>query len=122
MANKDLATKILADITVASAEVVDVQGAESLTYLLETIDTTNVALEHGDDDALADAADVPEDFIIVGDATGALSGNDVVYDGVDTAVIGYVGGKRYVRATITNPATNAAICTVKGDLLKSPGV
>jgi hypothetical protein len=115
-----MATKIDADITVASTDIIDTQGAESLTYLLATINTTSVALVHGDDSALADVSDVGADFIIVGDSNGTVVGNDVGYTAATTAQIGYVGKKRYVKATITNAATDTTIVTVKGDLLLAP--
>lgn len=122
MAKRDMATTIVPDITVASTDIIDTQTAESITYILETVDGTSVAFEDGDDSGLSDAADVEDKFLIVGDAVGAVTGNDVAYDAVTTANIGYVGKKRYVRATVTTPATNAAICVVKGDLLLNPGV
>ncbi len=120
MASKDLATKIVPDITVASADIIDTQGAESLTYMLHTKATTNVAFQDGDDSGLSDAADVAAKFLIVNDSDGTLTLNDVLYTAAVTANIGYVGKKRYVKATVTNAATDTTILTIKGDLHKSP--
>lgn len=49
-------------------------------------------------------------------STGAY----VLYDGADTARIGYVGDKRYLQANIVNPATDTTISVIKGHLRKSP--
>jgi len=120
MSKKDMATRINPDITVASEDIIDTQGAESLTYILGTKATTNVAFEHGDAANLSDASDVGADFLIVADSNGALTGNDVLYDAAVTANIGYVGKKRYVKATVTDAATDTTIAVIHGDLLKAP--
>lgn len=119
--NKDGASKMNVQTRVVSGTtILDTQGAESGTFLLPVINTTSVALQDGDDSGLSDAADVAEAFIVVGDAGGTLSGNDVAYAATGNGVIGYVGKKRYVQVTVTNAVASSSIMFVKGDLHKSP--
>lgn len=119
MAIKDLATKINPDITYSSGDTLDTAGYMSATFILETINTTSVAMEESDNGT--DWTDVAAANIIKADGVaGAVAGNDVTYTAAGTAVIGYTGKKRYAQATVTNPATNTAIVALLGDPLKAP--
>lgn len=112
MASKDLKTKLIADARLVSGTtIIDTEGCESVTFIFPAGATTSIALAHGDDSALSDAAAVHADFII-----GALSG----YDADSTVMVGYVGKKRYVRATLTNAEANTSLVCVKSDLRRSP--
>ena len=99
----------VADNTALVSAVVDTLGFGSLTFIITTgalsdADATFTALvEHGDAANLSDAEAVP-DALLVG--TEALASFTHADDN-ETRKIGYVGGKRYVRLTIT-PAGNAA--------------
>lgn len=112
MANKDQATTIECAADYASGDTLDIQGYESATVVLNVKATTSVALQESDDDSTY--TDVDNDFIIVGDGAGVATGNDVLYAATGTGVIGYVGKKRYIQATVTDAATDATIVTILG--------
>lgn len=84
--------------------IIDRDGFESLTYLLETGNITDadmtfaVSIEHGDDPALADTAQVAATDII---GSLALAGGNFAADNV-CKKIGYIGSKRYTRITVTS--------------------
>lgn len=96
-----------ADNTAQVSQIIDVQGYDSLTFLIATgavadADATfTVLVEHGDAANLSDAAAVPDADLI---GTEALAGFTFA-DDAETRKIGYKGAKRYVRLTIT-PANN----------------
>lgn len=92
-----------ADNTAWVSQVIDLQGYDSLTFVILTgaladIDATfAVTMDHGDQANLSDAAAVPADQLIgTTTAAGFTYGDD---DG--TRKIGYRGDKRYVRLTVT---------------------
>ncbi|MDR6953792.1 hypothetical protein J2X65_003155 [Ancylobacter sp. 3268] len=97
----------VADNTAVVTQILNRQGAESVALLIITgaladADATfTVTIEHGDQANLSDAAAVPADQL-----NGTLAAASFTF-AADDAVrkIGYVGGKQYVRATIT-PANN----------------
>lgn len=95
------------DNTAWVSEIIDTAGYDSLTFLLITgsladADATfTVLVEDGDNSALSDAAAVADSELI---GTEALAGFTFAHDN-KTRKIGYVGGKRYVRLTVT-PANN----------------
>jgi hypothetical protein len=112
MASKDLASKLDVDTRIASGStIVDTAGSESITFLLPASTTTSIALTHGDNSALSDTAAVPAASLV-----GAVSG----FGATDHATVGYVGKKRYVMITVTNPVTNTSIMCVKSDLRLAP--
>jgi hypothetical protein len=95
------------DNTARVSQILDRIGVEAvaLAILLGDIAdadaTFTVTMEHGDAADLSDATAVPADQM-----NGSLAGAGFNFAN-DNAIrkIGYVGGKRYVRATIT-PANN----------------
>jgi hypothetical protein len=95
------------DNTAYVSQILDRRGAESVALALilgalaDADATFAVTMEHGDQANLSDAVAVPADQL---NGTLALAGFDF---SADNAIrkIGYLGGKRYVRATIT-PANN----------------
>ncbi len=103
----------VADNTAAVSQIIDVQGYEALTFMILTgdiadADATFAALvEHGDNSALSDAEAVPDEQLIGTEALAAFK-----FDS-DNACrkIGYRGGKRYVRLTIT-PSGNASAALI----------
>lgn len=112
MASKDLGSKLSVITRIASGStIVDTAGAESILFLLPAAANTSIALTHGDDSGLSDTAAVGSDFVL-----GAVSG----FGATDNAVVRYVGKKRYVMITVTNPVTNTSIMCVKGDLRYAP--
>ncbi len=96
------------DNTAQVSQIIDVQGYNSLTFLILTgtladADATFTTLvEHGDQANLSDAAAVSDDNLIGTEALASFTFAD------DNKVfkIGYRGSKRYVRLTIT-PVNNA---------------
>lgn len=89
------------------SEIIDMQGYQSLTWLIATgsladADATFVVLvEDGDIANLSDNVAVSDDLLL---GTELLAGFTFTHDN-KTRKIGYVGHKRYVRLTIT-PANN----------------
>lgn len=115
-----------ADDTPQVGQIIDRRGFNSLVYVILTGTladanaTFAVLLEHGDDPALGDAAAVPDAELI---GTEALAGF-AFGDDDEVRKLGYVGGKRYTRLTIT-PAGNAAAapiaaCAILGDAENRP--
>jgi hypothetical protein len=119
MASKDLHNNIdikraispvsVADNTAQVSQILDTRGYESIELVIATgsiadADATfTVLIEDGDSATLTDAAAVSDTFLL---GTEALAGF-AFDDDNECRKIGYVGGKRYVRATIT-PASNAS--------------
>lgn len=91
------------DDTALVSSIIDVQGYNSLTFViaLGTLADANatfaVLVEHGDAANLSDAAAV-DDADLIG--TEALAGFTFADDG-ETRKIGYRGIKRYTRLTVT---------------------
>jgi hypothetical protein len=119
MASKDLHNNIdikraispvsVSDNTAQVSQILDTRGYESIELVIATgsiadADATfSVLIEDGDSSTLTDAAAVSDTFLL---GTEALAGF-AFDDDNECRKIGYVGGKRYVRATIT-PASNAS--------------
>lgn len=97
------------DNTAQVCAIIDRQGFDSLTYIIQTgsladADATfTVLLEEGDESDLSDAASVIDADLV---GTEALASFTFADDG-KCFKLGYVGGKRYTRLTIT-PAGNAS--------------
>ncbi len=99
-----------ADNTAVVSQIIDRQGADSLTFLILTgslpdADATfAVTMEHGDAANLSDTAAVPAADIV---GTLALAGFTFAADD-SVRKVGYLGSKRYVRLTITPSANTSA--------------
>jgi hypothetical protein len=95
------------DNTPIVSSIIDRLGFNSLAILIamgdlaDTNATFAVTMEHGDEANLSDTAAVPAELL---SGTLALAGFTYTHDN-KTRKVGYVGGKRYVRLTIT-PAGN----------------
>lgn len=91
------------DDTAQVSAIIDLQGYDSCELMLvtgtltDTNATFTVLVEDGDDSALADNAAVVDAELL---GTEALAGFTYA-DDVECRKIGYVGGKRYVRVTVT---------------------
>lgn len=98
----------VADNTAVVSQILDRIGSEAVALAIilgEIADadaTFTVVLHHGDTADLSDAEAVPADQI---NGTLEMAGFNFANDN-GIRKIGYVGGRRYVRATIT-PANNA---------------
>lgn len=81
--------------------IIDMQGSSALEYVYQvgayTDGDVTPLIEDGDDPALADAAAVADEFLLGTEAGAALTAAGV-------SKIGYIGNKRYVRATATTAA------------------
>lgn len=99
----------VADTTAQVGQIIDAKGYDSVTYVInlgsiaDADATFTVLLEHGDAANLSDAAAVPDDQLI---GTEALAGFQFDDDN-KVRKLGYAGGKRYTRLTIT-PVNNAS--------------
>jgi hypothetical protein len=108
--------------TKSDSAIIDLQGANSATLIINTgaivgAGDYTVSLRHGDaSDLTGDAAAGASDLL--GSLPASLAA-DSVY------TVGYIGGKRYVRAVITkNSGTSiaAGAVIVRGNLNNSPAV
>lgn len=97
------------DNTAYVSQIIDTAGYNSLTFAImigantDADATFTVLIEDGDDSGLSDSAAVADKFLIGTEALASFT----YADDNETRKIGYVGGKRYVRMTIT-PANNGA--------------
>jgi hypothetical protein len=97
------------DNTAIASAIIDRQGYESLTFGIAVGTNTDanatfaVTMEHGDASNLSDTAAVATTDLV---GTLALAGY-TFSDDAESRKVGYVGGKRYVRLTIT-PSGNDA--------------
>lgn len=96
------------DNTAFTSQIVNRLGFESVAFLLimgaiaDADVTFTTLVEHGDAANLSDATAVPDDMLNGTEAlaTPLFGSDDKVFK------IGYVGGKQYVRVTVT-PANNS---------------
>jgi hypothetical protein len=99
----------VADNTAQVSQIIDTAGYESLEFAInigsvaDADATFTVLVEDGAQANLSDAAAVADTFLL---GTEVLAGFQFDDDN-EPRKIGYVGGKRYVRLTIT-PANNAS--------------
>lgn len=103
----------VSDNTPLVSQVIDTQGYNSLVYAIllgaiaDADATFGVLVEHGDESNLSDAAPVPDEEL-----NGTESGAAFQFDSDNqTRKIGYVGGKRYTRITVT-PSANASAALI----------
>ncbi|HEX6996142.1 MAG TPA: hypothetical protein VF339_18565 [Gammaproteobacteria bacterium] len=107
----------VADNSAQVSEIIDVQGYDSLAFLILTgsiadADATfAVLVEEGDESDLSDAAAVADADLVKQDTSSSTAPEAQAGfqfdDDNEVRKIGYIGSKRYVRLTIT-PSGNAA--------------
>jgi hypothetical protein len=111
------------DNTAFVSQILDTRDYRAVMYAILTgsladVDATfAVLVEHGDDSGLSDAAAVPDDDLL---GTEALAGFTFAADNA-MRKIGYRGGKRYVRVTVT-PAANSGNAFVAGCWICAPRI
>ena len=99
--------------TALVSQILDTRGYESIELVIATgsiadADATfTVLIEDGDNGALSDAAAVADTFLLGTEVQAGFAFDD----DNECRKIGYVGGKRYLRATIT-PANNASAALI----------
>ncbi len=111
--------------TTTNGEIIDTKGFDSVEFVFEMHSQTDgdytVLIQDGDDSGLSDAAAVADAYLL-----GTESGASFTADTSDNDVskIGYIGGKRYVRANIvqsggTSGGNFSAVC-ILGDATDAP--
>lgn len=112
-----LNTAAIASSTTTNGVIIDTQGFQGLTFLLNVgarTDGTYVAsLTHGDDSGLSDGAAPGADDVI-----GSISLNAAQSYGK----LGYVGNKRYVRLTVTSTSVTSGATVGGTAILGRPAV
>lgn len=115
------------DNTAQVGQIIDGQGAKSITYLMATGTladadaTVTVLLEESDASNMSGANAVADADLIGTEVAGAFRFDD----DDEVRKLGYKGGKRYTRLTIT-PANNtgampmAAVCVLELDSQPAP--
>ena len=107
-----LDTAAISSDTTTVGNIIDMQGFESLEFLLQLGAITDgayaVLIEDGDDSGLSDAAAVSDAFLLGLEATAAFTATD------DDKVskIGYIGPKRFVRLSIVSTGTTTGAAAV----------
>lgn len=116
------APQTLSGTTANNSALVDRRGYDAMTVYLATDAVTDAGdaagftmkLQHSDTTAAADFVDVPAAGLIAG--LGGLTTVTATVDTQDNVIVGgvgYVGGKRYVRAVVTGTTgTNAVVNAV----------
>jgi hypothetical protein len=113
----------IATNTTTVGNIVDSKGFASLVLTLVTGTVTDgdytLVVEHGDDSALSDAATVSTTDLI-----GGLPSFTADTDDNLAKAVGYVGKKRYVRASIVSANTTSGafigVVAIKGHAISKP--
>ena len=121
-----IAPVVATDNTALVSNIIDTLGHRACTFVIVTgtLEDANatfaVTLEHGNDSGLSDTA-VPAATDLVG--TPTLAGFTFAADNA-CRKIGYIGGRRFVRLTITPSANTGnaplACVAILGDALSQP--
>lgn len=105
------------DNTAIVSDIIDRQGYEGLAFILNIGTNTDanaeftVLVEHGDEANLSDAVAVADTGL---NGTEALASFTAAADDDSVRKIGYVGGKRYTRVTITPSGNDSGNIFVSG--------
>ena len=119
----------------ADGTCVDLQGFESATIVIDmgaegiTLSSTNkieIELEHSDDNSTF--TDVTSSADVIGatpDSNGVIATFDDVAEAPAVSTVGYIGGKRYIRAVANfsgthGSATPLAVSVIKGHARSNP--
>lgn len=112
-----LNTAVIGSSTTTNGVIIDTQGFQGLTFLLNVgarTDGTYVAsLTHGDDSGLSDGAAPAADDIL-----GSISLNAAQTYGK----IGYVGNKRYVRLSVVSTGVTSGATVGGSAILGRPAI
>jgi hypothetical protein len=113
----------------ATGTGVDLQGFESATVVIDagiegiTLSTTNkieIELEHSDDDSTY--TDVTSSADVIGatpDSSGVVATFDANTEIPAVATVGYIGGKRYIRAIANFSGTHGTGTPLSVSVIKS---
>ena len=108
--NKDQVSEITVQLAVSATTVIDTQGYQSLTFALPVKDTTALSLKD------AEVSDMSDEAVIA----AAFRIGKIAYTAAGVGKLGYVGKKRYVEITVTDPATDVTIMAILGNPLLAP--
>lgn len=115
-----LNTAAIATSTTTNGVIIDTQGYEALTFVLNvgarTDGTFTPAITHGDDPALADGA-TPDASDLVGTAAAAA-----ISTAQTMKKLGYVGAKRYVRLGVVSTAVTSGATVGATAILSRPAI
>ena len=121
------APQTLSGVTPNNSALIDRRGFDALSVYLQTGTVTDAGtasgftmkLQHSDTTAAADFADVPASGLVPNSAGGTtITVTDDAADNVTAGGVGYVGGKRYVRAVFTGTTNTNAVVQVLAVLSK----
>jgi hypothetical protein len=104
------------DNTAIVSAIIDTLGYESAEFVLITGTNTDtnatfaVLVEDGDNSGLSDNAAVADTFLLGTEAAAGFT----FADDVECRKIGYVGGKRYVRVTVTPSGNDSGNIFIAG--------
>jgi hypothetical protein len=91
--------------TTTPGNIIDMQGYQALTFIFQagtiTDGTYTPKVEHGENSGLSDAAEVADSQLIGTEAAALLDASNEI------TKLGYVGYKRYVRASIVSASTSS---------------
>lgn len=115
-----LNTAAISSSTTTNGNIIDTQGYNGLTFLLNvgarTDGTYTPLIRHGDASDLSDVADV-DDADLVGTEAGA-----VISAANTVKKIGYVGNKRYVRLSVVSSSVSSGATVGGTAILTRPAV
>lgn len=108
----------LSGTTANATALIDRQGYEALSVLLSTATVTDAGtasgftmkLQHSDTTVATDFVDCASTEVFGNTTLTVTADTD---DDKDIGLIGYRGGKRYVRAVITGTTNTDAVCVVR---------
>jgi len=107
----------IASDTTTVGTIIDSQGFESLIFSLVTATVTDgdyaLILEDGDDSGLSDAATVTSTFLV-----GSLPAFTEDTDDNLSLDVGYIGKKRYVRASVVSTNFSASGAVIGSMVMK----
>lgn len=121
------AVQTLSGTTPNNSALIDRRGFDALTVYLQTLTVTDagtvdgftMVLQHSDTTAAADFVDVPAASLLAnsdGNTTVQVTADGD--DNITKSGVGYIGGKRYVRAVITGTTLTDATVKVLATLGK----
>ena len=115
-----LVPRPISSSTTTNGVIIDTQGYNALTYLLNvgarTDGTYTPLVRHGDAADLSDVADVDDSDLVGTEANAAINTANTVKK------IGYVGNKRYVRLSVVSTSVTSGATVGATAVLGRPDV
>ncbi len=115
-----LNTAAIASSTTTNGVIIDTQGYEALTFILNvgarTDGTFTPLIRHGDASDLSDVVDVDDSDLVGTEALAAISAAQTMKK------VGYVGSKRYVRLSVVSTSVTSGATVGATAVLGRPAV